>query len=1282
MFKNKPIGENILFEKCNDNKQSSEKSPVKELDPRTKMVDINNLDIQSLLNLLQEQQCKNRQKNTLSKEQLPKTDDVEINDDIEINAYYEDNINEVPPQVDLAADLPDLEGIYKYLTEKNHIQSEKSKFSDSMLEGPPPYMSILNSFFQQNLNTPHVRSYEMLLLEQIASIVQTNGVFPTMLEDKKLEETDINRKILYTLRFENIKVTPSDPSPEFCHENGTHYNCDVFGDCIVESKYYDHLARHPPLTLQRHPQHRKRMLLVRFPLMTGVDPESTYDLCGMLITRGKLRTAPCVKGVISDLDIYFIQNDSTVCQIRSTHHDKLFRATSTLELFIKHQVKQTVAFGNIGCFLPFAKTPIHISVIIKALGFEAFKFIHLIRYCAADKYVEHKFKAYELSILQFEPPTQNNAYLQVSKLYARNTLQTGQCQVQNEVLPHLKHEDKIRELNQKLFYLAMTTAKLILSHEGLIPILSRDCWSMTQIVTCANHMGALFRTQFNANMRQAGKTLRRKLMEHHANISANLNDVDLEVVFCEKRISDRTASAAATGIWSKGRNGVTIALNTSNEDAMVLQIRQIYSPLKQTNGGHEEARSIMKDQYGFVDPVNCPDNEDTGFVSEFAMTAMMSPPIPMDQTQVVMSLILAFSLDNVIPIFDFIAKPWKLKPQERFLMDITGAYTHVVKNSDKFIWMFRMMRRNSILDRFVFIADYNPRIIIFCREGLLCRPLIVASRVKDITREMTFEEAIAKGIIEYVSAQEQATLTKIAMVEKDINLLPEQATHVELMQSAFLGLIAGSVFFSNCRQSGRLTLICTQFKQTIRAIVSKNRGQQTSAKLMYAFRNLVTTSMASMRPGSEIGRGTPCVVAIIPTRKPQEDSIEMRQSFSERGGGLASTSLTYISEAAHPKNSSATVEDFEAPEFVLSKKTSSYKHIHPEHGIVPKNTIVDDEAILIAKTQTVAQSPYEGHKNLVSGQNMAKKQNSSIKLKRDLSTPVRKGHAGQIVEAVIFTQPNGRRAKETVESSRPLKIADKLDTDDAMKGVIAGSTPDVDMPWSAQTGIIPDFVFSVLGPLSRMTPSFQEAGIAGKVVSLYGEFRHGEDQQNFEEPNHQKMKNLGDLLHNAGFQRYGKEMMCDGRTGEQIGMAELIILNIQRLNHLCECKIHFRNTGSVDPKTHQPKDGRKQGSGARLSEMELTVLHAYGCSDIAQQRFCDLSDKFPVYICKSCSLIIDELGVDIGFGWCRRCGSSRKIKKVKLSFMVLVLLYHLLALGISSFLEVDDAQEMFVRPIN
>lgn len=134
--------------------------------------------------------------------------------------------------------------------------------------------------------------------------------------------------------------------------------------------------------------------------------------------------------------------------------------------------------------------------------------------------------------------------------------------------------------------------------------------------------------------------------------------------------------------------------------------------------------------------------------------------------------------------------------------------------------------------------------------------------------------------------------------------------------------------------------------------------------------------------------------------------------------------------------------------------------------------------------------------------------------------------------------------------------------------------PDEDMPWCEEDGIIPDIVFAPLGPVSRMTPSFQMSALTGKAICVTGDFELGVDKQNFETDKSEHMKRMGDILHDAGMSRRGTAKFRCGMTGDVLeGMVFVGVIPILRLNHQAETKCYCRSTGSVDPKTRQPRDG-------------------------------------------------------------------------------------------------------------
>jgi DNA-directed RNA polymerase beta subunit len=92
--------------------------------------------------------------------------------------------------------------------------------------------------------------------------------------------------------------------------------------------------------------------------------------------------------------------------------------------------------------------------------------------------------------------------------------------------------------------------------------------------------------------------------------------------------------------------------------------------------------------------------------------------------------------------------------------------------------------------------------------------------------------------------------------------------------------------------------------------------------------------------------------------------------------------------------------------------------------------------------------------------------------------------------------------------------------------------------------------------------------------------------------------------------------------------------------------------------------------------MECVSFQAHGASEITLQRFVDLSDKFDMFVCNKCGLFVDDIGWEIGFGFCRRCATETTVRKVKLTFIFAVLLYHLNSLGVATFLGLKDLENL------
>ncbi|CAN1296882.1 DNA-directed RNA polymerases IV and V subunit 2 [Linum perenne] len=118
------------------------------------------------------------------------------------------------------------------------------------------------------------------------------------------------------------------------------------------------------------------------------------------------------------------------------------------------------------------------------------------------------------------------------------------------------------------------------------------------------------------------------------------------------------------------------------------------------------------------------------------------------------------------------------------------------------------------------------------------------------------------------------------------------------------------------------------------------------------------------------------------------------------------------------------------------------------------------------------------------------------------------------------------------------------------------------------------------------------------------------------------VESITEQLHRAGFSRWGNERLYNGRTGEMVD--SLVFMGptfYQRLIHMAEDKVKYRNTGPVHPLTRQPVADRKRFGGIKFGEMERDCLIAHGASANLYERLYTLSDSSQIHICQGCKNI-------------------------------------------------------------
>ena len=229
---------------------------------------------------------------------------------------------------------------------------------------------------------------------------------------------------------------------------------------------------------------------------------------------------------------------------------------------------------------------------------------------------------------------------------------------------------------------------------------------------------------------------------------------------------------------------------------------------------------------------------------------------------------------------------------------------------------------------------------------------------------------------------------------------------------------------------------------------------------------------------------------------------------------------------------------------------------------------------------------------------------------RDTSLRVPHGEAGIIVDVKVFTRENGDELAPGVNQvircyiaqKRKISVGDKMAGRHGNKGVVSRILPEEDMPFLPD-GTPLQIVLNPLGVPSRMNiGQVMEVhlGLAAKALGwkVATPVFDGACEEDIQE-----------ALEKAGYNKSGKTILYDGRTGEAFDNPVTVgYMYMLKLHHLVDDKIHARSTGPYSLVTQQPLGGKAQFGGQRFGEMEVWALEAYGAAYTLQEILTIKSD--------------------------------------------------------------------------
>lgn len=425
--------------------------------------------------------------------------------------------------------------------------------------------------------------------------------------------------------------------------------------------------------------------------------------------------------------------------------------------------------------------------------------------------------------------------------------------------------------------------------------------------------------------------------------------------------------------------------------------------------------------------------------------------------------------------------------------------------------------------------------------------------------------------------------------------------------------------------------------------------------LCYPQKPLVQTRTAKYANLDKLPHGQQCIVAVASyTGYNQEDSILFSKAAVERGKFNSLYFKTYVSEMNPHKSSTAEEERFGRPD---PSRTQSIKHGEnaydklDEEGFVKVGSYVKTNDVIIGKTVKL-----KDEIKSITGRRITHS---------DISVQVKQGDDGYIDKRIPgvgevknFNADNNPFCKVRIAQLRKPVIGDKLASRHAQKATIGLVLPEEDMPFT-DSGLIPDIVMNPHALPSRMTVGQFLECIFGKAACLQAEVKDATPFTHF------NREEIGDVLESFGFERNGEEVMYNGYTGEMLNTTIFIgPVYYQRLKHMVKDKIHARATGRVNNLTKQSVEGRNQGGGLRLGEMERDVFISHGMPCFLKERFWDSSDGFRVFVGnESETMVVGNPNKDL-YMYDNKMLNPEDVSEVQMPYAMKLLWQELTSMGI------------------
>ncbi len=393
--------------------------------------------------------------------------------------------------------------------------------------------------------------------------------------------------------------------------------------------------------------------------------------------------------------------------------------------------------------------------------------------------------------------------------------------LEKEFLPHVGTDFK-----KKALYLGYMVNKLIHCYLGLWEMDDRDSYINKRVDSPGVLMANLFRQYFGKMIKDMKNMLQKEIntgsWKATGKFSNVINKVNVYKIIKSTVIESGLKYALATGNWgiknNKNKQGVAQVLNRMTYNATLSHLRRVNTPLEKT-GKLVQPRKLHSTQFGYICPAETPEGASVGLVKNLTMMS---------------NITIASNSINVRTILDEMG----IIRYDGGNIEIFHNETKVIVNGDiigihekpqELFATLKELKRNGAINIYTGVVwnIHKNEININTEGGRCVRPLFVVDDNEELKLKPSilrnndkWRDLVLEGCVEYLDVEESNT-SMIAMRYGDLfkkdkggNKRPLYR-HLEVHPSLILGVLAGSIPFSNHNQAPRNCYQCLATNETV-----------------------------------------------------------------------------------------------------------------------------------------------------------------------------------------------------------------------------------------------------------------------------------------------------------------------------------------------------------------------------------------------------------------------------------------------------------------------------------